>query len=787
MQRKLSIPSGLSIFLVLSLIIPMTVMSAVAPSIPAYGTAVVDGVPSEWDVSGISSPDFFAHMYRAGNPNSDNLSDLYLRYECLPGGQTARLYALVQVAGVATEINTGDPEDHFIKAYPANKASYKIIAAEWPNPNDGMPPDFFWVPPSGMPVLGWEASSIEVPVSTYTIEAHTQAYDKDGSQTSATGDIPLTISCRQIEVGDAPDSNNHFGVPMKLHPDDGYYYEGNDAFGNFPTVAYWNETNGSTSQAMCHLENPLGLVLGDSVSYEQDADLMPDEDGWTNLDPVLDISNRDSDDGLVFPPYWIDGIPTTITYTVSAPAGAADYTRYVNIWIDWNRDGDWNDTDVQCVNGTRDERVLVNDPVNVPDDLVAGETLTRAVEVIPCNPVLNDRAWVRITLSEGIVAEGNDGSGPGTCFAEGETEDWLYDPTYDFGDAPDGNNNLGMSMTAYPGVPANYPTTISPLIAGDLPGPCHIQQAGITPFLGPDVSYENTDADLPADADPLFNIMPEDNNPNNDRHDDGIPEDLVLPHCPLQLVEVPFSVTVPQATGDLYVNMWFDWNRDGDWGDPTSHESDVVLCGEDSVYEWAVQNVVIPEGRVGLYKGTVTITSYREPNAPAGLWNRVTLTQKPVATDGDVKPDGSGSDYCFLGGETEDYYQTNAPTAVGLDLVSLVAEYGPDGVVVKWETQGEFNLRGFHILRAESEDGLKTQINQQLIQAKQAPGSMEVTAYEFPDGTAAAGATYLYWLQAVDKNGDTEEFGPVPVIGTPFYPSGPQGAPYRVFLPLIRQ
>lgn len=786
-MQKISVPSGLSILLILSLIVPMTAASAVVSPIPAYGTADVDGNPVEWDVSGESSPDFFAHMYQAGELSKPNLSDLYLRYECLPDGQTARLYALVQVAGKGIGINTGDPEDHFIKAYPA-KASYKIIAAEWKNPHDNEPPDFFWVPPNDPPVppvLGWEASSIEVPVGTYNIEAHTQAYDQEGSQTSATGDIPLTISCQQIETGDAPDSSNHAGKSMSLHSGDGYYYGGNDGFGNFPTVAYWNETSSSTSQAMCHLENPLGLVLGQSVSYEQDADLSPDEDGWTNLDPAADLPDQDSDDGLVFPPYWIDGTLTHLTYTVSAPSGATSGTRYVNIWVDWNRDGDWNDDNVTCVNGTRSERVLVNDPVSLPGDLGAGGSLTRQVEVVPCNPVLNDRAWVRITLSEETVAADNDGSGPGYCFAEGETEDWLYDPTYDFGDAPDGSNNLNTGMTAYPGVPANYPTTISPLIAGDLPGPCHIQQVGVTPYLGETVSYENTDADLPADADPTFNIMPDGDQPNNDLADDGIPEDLVLPDC--QRVEVPFSVTVPQATGDLYVNMWFDWNRDGDWGDPTSHASDVVYCGDTAVSEWATQNnvVVVPAGTIGLYEGTVTIMSYREPNAPAGLWNRVTLTQTPVATDGNVKPDGSGSDICFMGGETEDYYQTNSPTAVSLDLLSLATEVGPEGVLVKWETQTEFNLRGFNILRAESEDGVKAQVNGQLVQAKQVPGSMEVAAYEFLDGTGTVGTTYYYWLEALDTSGETEQFGPV--IGTALFPVGPQGAPYRVFLPIFRQ
>jgi len=780
MKSKISIPSGLSILLILSLIVPMTLASAIA-STPAYGTANVDGDPVEWQATGKTSPDFFAHMYEAWNATKRNFTDLYLRYQCLPGGLEARLYALVTTTSADYKINTTG--DQYIKLDGIN--GVKIVDKS--DGDDGTPPDFAWVPPSGTPVSGWEASSRNISVGSHTIVVHSQILDQNGvSQTSGTADktIGIYIDCQNvslIETGDAPDSTNHANVDMSLHPNDGYYYAGNEGlFGYFPTVAYWD---GTTSQAMCHKANFTGLVLGQSVSYEQDADQLADEDGWTNLDPAADQPNQDSDDGLLFPPYWVDGVPTTLRYKVSAPQGATAGVRYVNIWVDWNRDGDWNDASVQCVNGTRSERVLVNDPVNVPGDLAAGGSLTREVMVNPCNPVLNDRAWVRITLSNETIAADNDGRGPGKCFTEGETEDWLFDPTYDFGDAPDGDNNLGLEMTAYPGVPANYPTTISPLIPGDLPGPCHIQQAGVTPYLGAAVSYENTDADLPADADPRFNIVPDEDQPNNDLADDGIPQDLVLPHC--QWVDVPFSVTVPQATGALYVNMWFDWNRDGDWGDPSSHASDEVLCGETAVSEWAVQNVVVPAGTVGLYRGTVQIMSYRQPNAPAGLWNRVTLTQTPVALGGNVKPDGSGSDLCFMGGETEDYYQSNSPTAVELNLLSLTTEAVPGGVVVKWVTQSEFNLEGFNILRAEAEDGAKTRLNEQLVQAKQAPGSMEATSYEFLDGTAAAGVSYSYWLQAVDTSGETEEFGPV--IGTPFYPNGSPGAPYRVFLPLIRQ
>jgi len=86
---------------------------------------------------------------------------------------------------------------------------------------------------------------------------------------------------------------------------------------------------------MCHKISSGGLRLGTEVSAESDADLPTDQDGQTNLDPAADLADRDSDDGLTFPVYWIDGTPTFITYTVTAPASATAGDRYVNIWVDW--------------------------------------------------------------------------------------------------------------------------------------------------------------------------------------------------------------------------------------------------------------------------------------------------------------------------------------------------------------------------------------------------------------------------------------------------------------------
>jgi GEVED domain len=226
-----------------------------------------------------------------------------------------------------------------------------------------------------------------------------------------------------IDTGDAPDSTNHKGVPMSN------MLGGAPGSANYPTVADSSFWAGGGPAGMCHAISSSGLVLGTTVSYESDADRSPDADGATNFDPLAGVADRDSDDGVSFPPQWTDGITATVTYIVSAPPTAASGDRYVNVWFDWNRDGDWADDSVVCAHGTRDEHALINRVVNVPNDVKPGQSATFALPINPCNPGSQDLTWVRITLSDEPISNVNDdGRGPGYCFAEGETEDYLYDP-----------------------------------------------------------------------------------------------------------------------------------------------------------------------------------------------------------------------------------------------------------------------------------------------------------------------------------------------------------------------
>jgi len=231
------------------------------------------------------------------------------------------------------------------------------------------------------------------------------------------------------------------------------------------------------------------------------------------------------------------------------------------------------------------------------------------------------------------------------------------EPKCDLGDAPDSSNTAGVPMTAYPrggplGVPAKYPTVYG---AGSPPyGPVHWQPKAVA-YLGNRVSLEN-EADSGPDEDGTNNIDPGNDSPDLDKADDGVVVPLVLPHC--ELTSFDYWVTVvPLATIEpppLYVNVWLDWNRDGDW-------NDVLQCPDGTmVPEWAVQNQLLQFVTSGTYNvATPAFTCWHPPGVQAEdpIWMRITLSERQwgmVLSAARAGGDGPAAGYEF--GETEDYY-----------------------------------------------------------------------------------------------------------------------------------
>jgi len=255
---------------------------------------------------------------------------------------------------------------------------------------------------------------------------------------------------------------------------------------------------------------------------------------------------------------------------------------------------------------------------------------------------------------------------------------------FELGDAPDSSNSFTMvRMTAYPkggppGRRAYYPTVYA---VGSPPyGPIHSGPLAVA-HLGEKVTHE-TEADTGPDQDGVNNINPTTNSPDRDGADDGVILPLNLPNCCWTTFDYLVKVVNPGT--DLWVNAWFDWNRDGDW-------DDTLNCPSRPVPEWAVQNQYLFNLPAGLHRVTSrAFLSWHPEVGPEYIWMRITLSEQPWK--GGENPGmrgngGSGPQAGYQLGETEDYYvrpdtsysicsDLNGDGVVGMeDLATLLDEW----------------------------------------------------------------------------------------------------------------
>jgi hypothetical protein len=242
----------------------------------------------------------------------------------------------------------------------------------------------------------------------------------------------------------------------------------------------------------------------------------------------------------------------------------------------------------------------------------------------------------------------------------------------DLGDAPDSTNNYGVIMTAYPmggslGVRANYPTVYDDGGFGPK-GPIHQDPTAVA-YLGEGVTHED-EADIGSDQDGINNINPLTNNPNQDYSDDGVIFPISMPQCDWTTFD--YEVTVVDPDVDLWVNVWCDFNRDGDW-------DDIIESSCSSIPEWAVQNQLLYDLPVGLNQLTTpAFRSYHPKSSYEQIWMRITLSEQPWKggeNPGVLGNGGSGPSAGYEVGETEDLYFTPDTTS------TLCQDFNGDGVV----------------------------------------------------------------------------------------------------------
>jgi hypothetical protein len=253
-------------------------------------------------------------------------------------------------------------------------------------------------------------------------------------------------------------------------------------------------------------------------------------------------------------------------------------------------------------------------------------------------------------------------------------------PEHELGDAPDQTNNHGALMMAFPGVPADYPTVFG---AGAPFGPLHLRPLDGA-YLGAGVTREN-EADLLPDEDGLTNIDPPADVPDLDLRDDSVHFPLNLRHCERNRFDYDVTVVLPQ---DYFVNVWFDWNQNGNWRDTLTCSG---ASGANIVPEWAVQNQWIDGAVLGAGLHTITTPdfiamNFVSPNLHPETWMRIQISEQPWTPNTGIGVGGDGPAAGYQFGETEDYLARLGCACRG-DLSTDGISPGSNGVI----DFGDFN------------------------------------------------------------------------------------------------
>nr|AGC72809.1 VgrG protein [uncultured bacterium A1Q1_fos_485] len=233
---------------------------------------------------------------------------------------------------------------------------------------------------------------------------------------TALGVAPAVVQVKRIcpDLGDAPDSTNHAAAAMTAYP--------GPVMARYPTV--FDPATGAP-QGPRHRFPRADAWLGNRVSGERDADLLPDEDLATNLHPAADIADRDNfDDGIAKWPTLQHCTQTDMAVNVTVVGGVK--TRYVNAWIDWNRDGDWEDS-FECPGAVVSEWVVQNFATNLNNGAHA-VGLPPFLAMTSANLPDNTR-WLRVSIADqpaptNPATQRADGRGPQFGYRFGETEDY---------------------------------------------------------------------------------------------------------------------------------------------------------------------------------------------------------------------------------------------------------------------------------------------------------------------------------------------------------------------------
>ena len=91
-------------------------------------------------------------------------------------------------------------------------------------------------------------------------------------------------------------------------------------------------------------------------------------------------------------------------------------------------------------------------------------------------------------------------------------------------------------------------------------------------------------------------------------------------------------------------------------------------------------------------------------------------------------------------------------------ITNITVRQVSEAVEISWEATTEVIAVGYNLYRSGSQTGERTRLNPEPVPT-QTPGRLVSIGHSYLDTSATPGRTYYYWVEMIDRNGETIEEG----------------------------